>query len=323
MDEKINYDDFVEQISQESGYESDTVREYLSGMFETVVTETTKGKKVKLRGFGSFQPRWYKAKRGINPQTGQPLDILPHYHIHFASSKILDDKVNNKIPWPFIVRVLLASLVVLLIALLIFFSTSGDRAAKNKQEKEPQTVVTKDNKAVAPVVEELGHEPVQKKVEHIKEPEVAEEPKVIEEPESKVIHEPKPQETVVVKKKKNKLLYPGSYRVTQNESLSTIGSKIYGLKGYWPLLFSANSSKILNPDLILKGDTLVVPDKTGFKKLYTPYMDVHKAYKDYGEIKKSSWILCQGSNFLGADFNVYLKKKLTPSEYKIINRCKP
>jgi DNA-binding protein HU-beta len=321
MDEKINYDDFVEQISQESGYESDVVREYLSGMFETIVAETTKGKKVKLRNFGSFQPRWYKAKRGVNPQTGQPLDILPHYHIHFASSKILDDKINNKIPWPLILKVFLTSLVVLIIALIIFFSTSTDEPVMQKQEKQPKTVVAKDDKVLEPIVEELAHEPIQKQV--TQEPVAIEEPEAIDEPN--VTQEPKTiaKKPVASKKRKNKLLYPGSYKVTQSESLSTIGSKIYGLKGYWPLLFSANTSKIVNPDLILRGDTLIVPDKTGFKTLYEPYIVVHKAYKNQGEMEKSSWILCQGSNFMGADFKVYLKKTLTAAEFEITSKCEP
>ena len=105
MNEKIHYDDFVEQIVLESGYDHDTVREYLGVMFETIVTESTKGKLVKLRNFGSFQPRWYKAKRGINPQTKQPLDILPHYHIHFASSKALQNALNNEPPKPFFTKI--------------------------------------------------------------------------------------------------------------------------------------------------------------------------------------------------------------------------
>jgi nucleoid DNA-binding protein len=302
MNEKIHYDDFVEEISQESGYDNETVRDYLSVMFETIVTESTKGNAVKLRNFGSFQPRWYKAKRGINPQTGQPLDILPHYHIHFASSKVLKNAINAEPSKPFLSKLILASLVVLLIAILFYFTTSKDEpkiAEAVKQVQQTPTVVTKTKEEdVRPVVEEVP------------EPEI-----IVEQQVQEVIQEPE----VIAEKP----LYPGSHTVAQNETLSTIGSKIYGTKIYWPLLYSANSSKVLNPDLILRGSTLVVPDKTKSKRLYSSYMDVHNAYMQRDNMSKSFWILCEGSQSLGTDFKMYLKNKLTPPDYAIIELCSP
>ena len=314
MNEKIHYDDFVEQIVLESGYDNDTVRKYLGVMFETIVTQNTKGNLVKLRNFGSFQPRWYKAKRGINPQTQQPLDILPHYHIHFASSKALQNALNNEPPKPFLQKFILPVLAVLLAALLVYFTTSTNEPVTVKtvkQVQEVQTIVTTANEAVEPVIEKLI------------EPEVVDEmaPEVIE--EAVVIQEPVviPQKPIPSIKPSKIPLYPGSHTVTANESLSTIGSKIYGSKGYWPLLYSANNSKILNPDLIFRGYSLVVPDKTALKPLYSSYMEVHNAYMQRDLMSKSFWILCEGTHFMGKDFQMYLKKQLSPSEYPIIEQC--
>ena len=95
MHKSVPFDDFIEQVALESGYDYDTAKTYVESMFETIVQESTKGLNVKIRNLGSFQPRWYKAKRGINPQTQQPLDILPHYHIHFATSKELEKMINS------------------------------------------------------------------------------------------------------------------------------------------------------------------------------------------------------------------------------------
>lgn len=307
MNEKIHYDDFVEQIALESGYDSETVKEYLSVMFETIVTENTKGNLVKIRNFGSFQPRWYKAKRGINPQTKQPLDILPHYHIHFASSKVLQNALNNEQSKPFSLKLILLSLAVLLAVILMYFKTSTNEPVTEKTAQQAQTIVTAEDEHVKPVIEKVI------------------EPQIAQESPRQAIQEPVviPQKPISSTKQSNIPLYPGNHIVTANESLTSIGIKVYGDKVYWPLLYSANNSKVLNPDLILIGYSLVVPDKTESKPLYSSYMEVHNAYIQRDLMSKSFWILCEGSQFLGKDFKMYLKKKLIPGEYEIIEKCSP
>lgn len=312
MNEKIHYDDFVEEIALKSGYDKETVREYLGVMFESIVTENTKGNSVKLRNFGSFQPRWYKAKRGINPQTKQPLDILPHYHVHFASSKALQNALNTEPPKPFLQKLVLPALAVVIAALLVYFIFSTDEpmtvktVEPQKQAQQVQATVTTEDEPLEPDVQKVI-EPLQvvKEQEH----QVVEEPTVVSQDPIQVI---KPSEIP---------LYPGSHKVSANETLSTIGLKVYGNKGYWPLLYSANSSKVSNPDMILRGSSLVIPDKTASKPLYNSYMDVYNAYMQRDMMSKSFWILCEGSRFLGRDFQIYLKKKLVPIEYAIIEKC--
>lgn len=296
MNEKIHYDEFVEQIVLKSGYDEETVREYLSVMFETIIMENTHGNPVKLRNFGSFQPRWYKAKRGINPQTGEPLDILPHYHIHFASSKVLKNALNDEPEESsFLLKLILFLIVALLAGFLFYFTQSVEKSVERKIVKEVE------------VTEEV--KPVEQKVL---------EPKVVEDQEVEVKQQVAHtiEETETTKPK-----YPGSYKIQLNDTLSEIGSEVYGNKGYWPLLFSANNSKLSDPDLILSGDSLVVPDKIDSKQLYSSYMEVHNAYKQRFQIGKSFWILCEGTNFIGKDFQIYLKDQLTPVEYPIIQRC--
>lgn len=312
MNEKISYEDFVEQISQRSGYDEDSVRDYLSNMFETVVTQSTKGNSVKIRNFGSFQPRWYKAKKGINPQTGQPLIILPHYHIHFASSKVLEDAVNDESSRSFLFKVILVSLIALLIAIAIYFMSSSsepETVEPKKQTETTQVANSSENKVIEPVFEE------EKEVQTMDEPEelIIQKPEVIvQEP----IHETKPKQSKAP-------LYPGTHTVLANETLSEVGSKIYGTKKYWPLLYTANISKVVSPDLILKDSTLKVPDKKESRPLYSSYIDVHKAYLKQDKMGKSFWILCEGAKIMGKDFKKYLEKKLTPADYAIIEVCSP
>lgn len=52
-------------------------------------------------------------------------------------------------------------------------------------------------------------------------------------------------------------------------------------------------------------------------------MDVHNAYMQRDMMSKSFWVLCEGTHFLGKDFKMYLKDKLSPAEYPIIEVCSP
>lgn len=311
MNQKIHYDDFIEQIVLESGYDYDTVKDYVGVMFETIVTQSTKGESVKIRNFGSFQPRWYKAKRGINPQTKQPLDILPHYHIHFASSKALENALNSKPSKPIFVKLILLSLAVLLASLLVYFNisineTNSIKTIKPIQELQSSLQISDEStKPIKTIIEKIA------------------EPQIVKEEVNQVIQDPiiVSQKSTPIIQPKNVPLYSASHTITANESLSVIGLKVYGNKGFWPLLYSANNSKVLNPDLIFTGYSLVIPEKTASKTLYISYMDVYNAYMQRGLIGESYWILCEGSKFIGEDFKIYLKKKLTQKKYKIIEKC--
>lgn len=302
MNEKIHYDQFIEQIVQESGYDERTVREYVSNMFETIILESTHGNPVKLRNFGSFQPRWYKAKRGINPQTRQPLDILPHYHIHFASSKVLKNAVNNEETKTFFPKLILVFIVALLAVMLFYFSSSTDEEIETKIVKKTEMVKPVEKNVVEQKV--IESEIVEEQV-----PVVIEKPLVVE------------QKEISTTKESEVLLYPGTYTVTAKETLSEIGLKVYDNIGYWPILYSANNSQVLNPDLVLKGSLLDLPDKPELKSLYNSYMEVHNAYMERDRMSKSFWILCEGSQFMGKNFQMYLQEQLIPAEYAIIERC--
>jgi DNA-binding protein HU-beta len=47
------------------------------------------GEKVVISGFGSFHPFVARARKGRNPKTGQPLQLLPRKKIRFRQAKDL------------------------------------------------------------------------------------------------------------------------------------------------------------------------------------------------------------------------------------------
>ena len=65
--------------------------------FVDVVTETlTKGDKVQLVGFGSFEVRKRASRKGRNPQTKEEIKIPASKAPVFKAGKALKDLVNKK-----------------------------------------------------------------------------------------------------------------------------------------------------------------------------------------------------------------------------------
>ena len=68
----------------------DAVKETLSLMTETL----TDGKRIEVRGFGSFSLHYRAPRLGRNPKTGEQVSLGEKYVPHFKPGKELKDRVN-------------------------------------------------------------------------------------------------------------------------------------------------------------------------------------------------------------------------------------
>lgn len=64
-------------------------REVVDLILETIKKRLSRGERVLLSGFGSFSVKRRKDKKGINPQTGQPVLIPGKNTVKFIPSKYL------------------------------------------------------------------------------------------------------------------------------------------------------------------------------------------------------------------------------------------
>ncbi len=53
------------------------------------------GKRIEIRGFGSFSLHYRAARRGRNPKTGEKVDLSPKHVPHFKPGKELRDRVDD------------------------------------------------------------------------------------------------------------------------------------------------------------------------------------------------------------------------------------
>jgi len=71
----MNKEELVKEIAKKTRMAQKQVAEILSLTFETIEKTVSKGKRVTLVGFGTFEARKRAARTGRNPQTGQEIKI--------------------------------------------------------------------------------------------------------------------------------------------------------------------------------------------------------------------------------------------------------
>ncbi|MBI2487283.1 MAG: integration host factor subunit beta [Deltaproteobacteria bacterium] len=68
-------------------------------IIDTIIDHMTevlqKGKRIEIRGFGSFFTKSYKPYSGRNPRTGETVEVRPKKLPHFRPSKELIKKLNE------------------------------------------------------------------------------------------------------------------------------------------------------------------------------------------------------------------------------------
>ncbi|MCB2217058.1 MAG: integration host factor subunit beta [Desulfobulbaceae bacterium] len=83
--------EIVDQISSDLSIQKQDVLVAVDTILDTMATALTGGRRVELRGFGSFSTRSRKARQTKNPRTGKIMDIGERKTIHFTMSKSLKD----------------------------------------------------------------------------------------------------------------------------------------------------------------------------------------------------------------------------------------
>lgn len=89
----MNKTELVGQVAAKTGMTKKDVEKVVNAFFATVEGSLKEGSKVQLIGFGTFEVRERKSRKGRNPQTGEEINIPATIVPAFKAGKALKDAV--------------------------------------------------------------------------------------------------------------------------------------------------------------------------------------------------------------------------------------
>ena len=92
----MNKAELIAAIAAKTGETKKSAEESVNAFVSVVTDALTKGEKVQLVGFGSFEVRTRAARKGRNPQTKEEIKIPASKAPVFRAGKPLKDLVNKK-----------------------------------------------------------------------------------------------------------------------------------------------------------------------------------------------------------------------------------
>jgi len=90
----MNKADLVEKVATQTGLTKKASREAVDAMISAITDSLTTEERVTLVGFGTFQVRQRKARKGVNPQTREAINIPAKKVPKFVAGKGLREKVE-------------------------------------------------------------------------------------------------------------------------------------------------------------------------------------------------------------------------------------
>ncbi len=91
----MNKEELVKDIAKKTRMPQKQVAEVISLMIDSIEKSVSKGKKVTLVGFGTFEARKRAARTGRNPQTGAEIKIPAKTVPAFSAGKKFKEIVSK------------------------------------------------------------------------------------------------------------------------------------------------------------------------------------------------------------------------------------
>jgi integration host factor subunit alpha len=93
--EKMTKADLVERIQTKSGFTKKDSADMLESVFSVMKNALEAGEKIKIAGFGNFEVKQKRDRKGRNPQTGESITIEARRILNFKPSMLLKEAINK------------------------------------------------------------------------------------------------------------------------------------------------------------------------------------------------------------------------------------
>lgn len=91
----MNKTELIAAIAEKSGISKKDAEKALVATIDTIIDAVKADDKVQLVGFGTFEQRQRNARTGINPRTGENIEISASKVPAFKAGKAFKDAVNG------------------------------------------------------------------------------------------------------------------------------------------------------------------------------------------------------------------------------------
>jgi integration host factor subunit beta len=68
----------------------------VDALFDEIIAALARGKRIELRGFGTFSVKIHEARTGRNPRTGALVPVPKRAHPHFKAEQEMRGRLNRQ-----------------------------------------------------------------------------------------------------------------------------------------------------------------------------------------------------------------------------------
>ena len=91
----MNKGDLINTVAEKTGITKKAASSAVEAVLGSISDTLAAGDKVQLIGFGTFETRERSARKAMNPQTGEEIDVPARMLPAFKPGKALRDAVNG------------------------------------------------------------------------------------------------------------------------------------------------------------------------------------------------------------------------------------
>ncbi|GAB6989372.1 HU family DNA-binding protein [Paenibacillus pini] len=91
----MNKTELAKVVAVKTGIQKGDAEQLVEAVFEIIGDTNASGDPVNIAGFGKFEKRETKARKGRNPQTGEEIEILAGHKPSFKPAKAYREKLTQ------------------------------------------------------------------------------------------------------------------------------------------------------------------------------------------------------------------------------------
>ena len=91
----MNKNELAQQVASNSGVDTGDAKKAVDAVFDTIAGELQGGGEVAIAGFGKFSVSDRAARQGVNPATGEKIQIAASKAAKFSAASGLKSKLNG------------------------------------------------------------------------------------------------------------------------------------------------------------------------------------------------------------------------------------